>query len=123
LALFCWWVHRLLEHFLTELLDVWPHRFPFNAFVPMYCHMQAQDCIFRHVRNIAKSICQFCQICPVSSFAWINSAPTGRILMKLDIWAFFFYFQKYVKKVQVLLKSDTKTFRYLWQYLAEFRLK
>jgi hypothetical protein len=35
--------------------------------------------------------------------AWNNSAPTGRILMKLDISAFF---RKSVKKIQVLLKSD-----------------
>ena len=35
--------------------------------------------------------------------AWNNSAPTGRILMKLNIWDFFL---KFVEKIQVSLKSD-----------------
>ena len=37
--------------------------------------------------------------------AWKNSDPTGRILMKFDILAFFFFFGKSFEKVQFLLKS------------------
>jgi len=37
--------------------------------------------------------------------AWNNSASTGRIFMKFDIWGFFW---KYVEKIQVSLKSDKK---------------
>ena len=39
-------------------------------------------------------------VCPS---AWNNSAPTWRILMKLDIWAFF---RNSVEKIQISLKSD-----------------
>ena len=35
--------------------------------------------------------------------AWENSAPTGRIFLKLDIWVFL---KKAVEKIQVQLKSD-----------------
>jgi hypothetical protein len=35
--------------------------------------------------------------------AWNNSVPSGRILKKLDIWAFF---GKSLEKIQVSLKSD-----------------
>ena len=44
----------------------------------------------------------FMSVCPS---AWNNPAPTGQILMKFDIWAFF---RKSVEKILVSLKSDRK---------------
>ena len=40
--------------------------------------------VFRRVRKIAKSDCWLRHVCP--SVAWNNSAPTGRIFMKFDIF-------------------------------------
>jgi hypothetical protein len=46
--------------------------------------------VFKFVRKTAKSgyyLFHIClSVCPV---AWNNSAPTGRIFMKFDIWVFF----------------------------------
>jgi len=47
--------------------------------------------IFRRVRKIAKSDCLLRHVCPpVRPSSWNNSAPTGRIFMKL----IFEYFAK-----------------------------
>ena len=35
--------------------------------------------------------------------AWNNSAPTGRIYMKFDIWGFF---ENVLEKIKVSLKPD-----------------
>jgi hypothetical protein len=43
-----------------------------------------------------------------------NSAPTGRILMKFDIWPFFF-FRKSVHTIQVSLKSDSNNGYVTWR--------
>ena len=57
---------------------------------------------------------------------WNNSAPTGRILMKIDIWAFFEIclensgFTKILQENRVLYM---KTFRHIWRYLAKFFLE
>jgi len=67
-------------------------------------------------------------VCPsVLPSAWRNSAPTGRIFMKIDIWNFFW---KSGQKIQVLLKSDKNSgyfsWRptvYIWQHLAHFFLE
>jgi hypothetical protein len=45
-------------------------------------------------------------VCPST---WNNPAPTGRILIKFDIWTFF---QNSVEKIQVLLKSEKKRVLY-----------
>jgi hypothetical protein len=66
--------------------------------------------------------------CPsVYPSAWNNSSTTGRILIKLDILAFF---RRSVEKIQVSLKSNKnngclymKTFSNLWQYLAKLFLE
>jgi hypothetical protein len=59
---------------------------------------------FRRVRKIAESDCQLRHVClSVCQCAWGNSALTGRILMKLDILAFF---RKPVENIQVSLKYD-----------------
>ena len=44
-----------------------------------------------------------CVCLSVRPFEWNNSAPTGRIFMKFDIWRVF---QNSVEKIQVSLKSD-----------------
>ena len=57
---------------------------------------------------------------------WNNSAPTRRIFMKLDVWAFFgnlsrksnFYYNP--KRITCTLHED---FSHLWQYLAKFFLE
>jgi hypothetical protein len=61
-------------------------------------------------------------VCPsVRPSARYNSAATGRIFVKFDIWVF----SKIVDKIQVSLKSDknngyfTLTYVHLW-YLAQF---
>jgi hypothetical protein len=41
---------------------------------------------------------------PACPSAWNNSAPNGWILMKIDIWVFFFF--KSVEKVYASLKYD-----------------
>jgi hypothetical protein len=47
-------------------------------------------------------------VCPVVCLSvWNNSAPIGRILMKLDIWVL-------VEKFQVLLKSDKNDGYFTW---------
>jgi hypothetical protein len=49
---------------------------------------------------------------------WNNSAPTGQIFMKFDIWIFF---EKYVEKIQVPLKSD-KNKGYFTEYQCIFSI-
>jgi len=45
--------------------------------------------INRARKNLRKATINFV-VCPsVCPFAWNNSAPTGRIFIKFDIWAFF----------------------------------
>jgi hypothetical protein len=59
-------------------------------------------------------------VCPS---VWNNSAPTGQISMKFDIWVFF----EIVEKIQVSLKSDKNngyfTWRHFWLYRAHFHLE
>ena len=43
--------------------------------------------------------------------AWNNSAPTGRIFMKFDIWVFC---EKTVEKIQDSLKSDNNNRHFTW---------
>ena len=44
-------------------------------------------------------------VCPsVRPFTWNNSAATGRIFIKFDIWIFLKY--EYVEKIQVPLKYE-----------------
>jgi hypothetical protein len=54
-----------------------------------------------YVRKIAKSDYYLRHIFPsVRLSAWNNSALTGRIFVKFDIWVFF---EKNVRKIQVSL--------------------
>ena len=56
-----------------------------------WIHAQCADTntIFRRVLKTAKSDFSF-DMSVLPSAAWNNSAPTKRILIKLEIWAFFF---------------------------------
>jgi hypothetical protein len=90
----------------------------------MYAVFERYLLICRRVRKIAKSDSFVTSVCPS---AWNNSAPTGRIFMKFDIWEFF---EKSTEKNQVSLKwnknnghSYMKTNIHLWQYLAHFFLE
>jgi hypothetical protein len=56
------------------------------------------------VMSVRPSIC---------SSAYNNSAPTGRILMKIYIWTFS----------KICQKCDKKSFSHLWQYLTKFFLE
>ena len=53
-------------------------------------------------------------VCPSS---WNNSAPTGRILMKIDIWAFS---RKPVEKIKVSSKSDNNNRYSTWRRFHVF---
>jgi hypothetical protein len=65
--------------------------------------------VFRQVCNIAKSDYRLRYGCPST---WNNSAPTGRIFMKFDIWGLFEYllrklkFHYNVTKVTGTLRED-----------------
>ena len=49
---------------------------------------------------------------PVRPSAWNYSAPTGRSLIKLDIWAFF---RNYIGENQISLKSDKNNAYSTWR--------
>jgi hypothetical protein len=71
--------------------------------------------VLRRIWKTAKSgYCSFViSVRPsVRLSAWNNSAPNGRILIKLNIWAFF---RKYVEKIQVSLKSDKNNGYFIWR--------
>jgi hypothetical protein len=48
---------------------------------------------------------------------WNNSAPTGWIFMKFDIWVFF---ENQLKKIQGLLKSDKNNGYFMWRPIHIF---
>ena len=52
-----------------------------------------------------------------SCLSWNNSARTGRIFMKYDIWVFF---RKYVKEVQVSLRYDNNNRYFTWRPIYSF---
>ena len=51
--------------------------------------------------------------------AWNNSASSGRIFMKFDIWVFF---ETSVEKIKVLLKCRHLGLYTFWKYLDKFLL-
>jgi hypothetical protein len=62
--------------------------------------------IFRCVRKIGKSDCWLRHVCPsVRLSTWNNSAPTGRIFMKIEIHVFL----ENLEKMQVSLKMTSIT--------------
>ena len=65
---------------------------------------------FSRVRKTSKSDSEFRH---VYTFAWNNSVPTGRIVMKYYIWLFV---PKSVEKIQVSLQSDENTWIHEDQY-------
>jgi len=80
--------------------------------------------VIRRAPKIAKSDYQLCHVCPsVRPVAWNNSAPTGRISTKPDIWELFW---KSVKKIQVSVKSNningyfTRRLTYIFYHTSFF---
>ena len=74
-----------------------------------------QCLLFGRVRKIAKRDYQLRHVRPsVRLTAWNNSAPTGRIFTKFDIWVFF---EKTVENIQVglSLKSDKNKGYFTWR--------
>ena len=64
------------------------------------------------VRKIARSDYYLRHVRPsVCPSAWNNSAPTGRIFIKFEIWRFF---RKSVQHTQVSLKSDKNKGHFTW---------
>ena len=58
--------------------------------------------------------------------AWNNSAPTGRIFMKFDIYAFFEKFSTHLNFIKIGYEKRVryvKTNVHLWSYLAQFFLE
>jgi hypothetical protein len=55
--------------------------------------------------KLRKATISFVILVCLSVVAWNNSAPTKRILIKLDIQVFFF-FRKSVEAIEVSLKSE-----------------
>jgi hypothetical protein len=75
--------------------------------------------ILRRVRKIAKSNCQLRHVCvSVSTSAWNNSAPTGRIFIKFCIWGFS---ENLSRKFKFLL-SLTRITGTLHEYLCTFMI-
>jgi hypothetical protein len=85
------WTTHIPLYKLTNL-EVW-HKDTCGQYVTITSHVR-----FRHVR---KNRLLASSYMPVRPPAWKNSAPTGRIFMKFDI-----YFSKICEKIQVSLKSD-----------------
>ena len=82
--------------------------------------------LFRRLHKLRKTALSV--VMSVRPFAWNNSAPTPRVLMKFDIWAFFFWkicsrSSNLIKICQEYRVLYMKTFSHLWQYLAEFFLE
>ena len=74
---------------------------------------RSQSCVKRLLASLCLSLRP--SVRPsVRTSAWKNSAPTGRIFMKLNIWVFF---QKTVKKMQASLKSDKINGYFTWRPL------
>jgi hypothetical protein len=68
--------------------------------------------IFRRLRKIAKSEYDLRHVYPtVCPSTWNNSAPTGRIFMKYDIWVFF----NSVEKIKVSLKFLKNNGYFTWR--------
>jgi len=69
---------------------------------------------FRRVRKISKSYYSFVS---VRLCAWNNSSPTGRILMKFDIWVLL---EKIYEKIRVSLKWDNTNSCFTWRLVYIF---
>ena len=69
------------------------------------------DCLKRSMSSL---LGVFASSCPsVCSPAWNNPAPTGRVLIKFDIWYFVSNLSE--KKIQVSLKSDKNNGYFTWR--------
>jgi hypothetical protein len=97
-----------------------PHRAPLSIFLllPLGPNIVLGTCFLGAFAKLRKVTITFVMsVRPAVHPHGRKSAPTGRVLIKFDIKAFF---EKYVEKIQVLYM---KTFSYLWQYVAELFLE
>ena len=79
--------------------------------VPVIIYLHGVDSWYTIVGAFAKLQKATVKIRHVRLSARDNSAPTGRIFMKLDIWDFF---RKSVEKIQMSLKSDKNKEYFTW---------
>jgi len=83
--------------------------------------------VFKRVRKIAKSDCQLRHVCPSVYPHAKNSVATRRIVIKFDIWVFFF--QNLSRKFNFIKIGQEKGLLYMktdihfWSYLAHFFLE
>ena len=107
--LFRWYLLSQVQSTWVRFWHILPHRW--NKHVTPQS-MQIKKIIFKSVRKIAKTEYYLRHVCssvgPSVCFsfypsAWNNSASTGRIFMKLDIWVLF---ENLSRKFKVPLKSD-----------------
>ena len=122
------WSHKLrfhmrisTLHFLKRILamSTSQHMHTYSFFI--YCYNRcfiawfSWYAFFGKFTKLRKATISF--VMSVRPSAWNNSAPTGRIFMKFDIWLFF---ENSVGKVQVSINSD-KNNRYLtWRPIYIF---
>jgi hypothetical protein len=108
-------LHALCQ-FLSEFSNIWKEvesiflkSLTSNVmeihFLKRVCRIAKRNYLFHHV--CLPSVCP-----SVLLSTWNNSAPTGRILMKFNIWIFF---RKSVKKIQISLKSDKNNGYIIWR--------
>jgi hypothetical protein len=99
-----------------------------NFFSSMFVWIFFFVALHRRVRRISKSECYHHHVCPyISVFSHgHNSAPTGRIFMKINIWTFFanqsikFEIHWNLTIITLILHEDQYTF---WSYVAQFFLE
>ena len=85
----------------------------------IFSHRSIQSCL-RYVCEIAESVYYLRDFClSVRPTAWNNSAPTGQILIKLDIGV---YFKNLSRKFKFRVLY-VRTYVHLWIYLAYFFLE
>ena len=88
----------------------------FFVYLMQFC---ITNVVFRLFREIAKIDYWLYHVRPST---WNNSTPTGRILMKLDIWNLFRNCRENSSFVKIRQEERVlyiHTCSYLWQYLAE----
>jgi hypothetical protein len=75
----------------------------------------ARKCFYARSQNCEKQLLpsSCLSVClSVCLSAWNNSAPTGRILIKFDVWMFF---DKVSRKLKISLKSDNNNGYFTWR--------
>jgi hypothetical protein len=105
------WILLPLRMLRTTGWTIWRHLYTFRSqFIRCVRKISKSDSYLRHV---------CVSICPsVHASAWYNSAPTGRIFMKFDMWVFFENLSRNFKfRWNVTIITDT-----LHEYLCAFMI-